>query len=70
MFVSPKRTICVCLSLFLSLYTLHLYVSPRAGMSLHVKEGVKEYDMDIEPKSCKLKLLGKLVVQQPFQDYS
>ena len=27
-------------------------------------EGVKEYDLHIESKSYKLKLLGKLVVQQ------
>ena len=32
-------------------------------MRLHVREGVKEYDMHIEPKFYKLKLLGKLVVQ-------
>ena len=38
-------------------------ISLRVGMGLHVRESVKEYDMHIELKSCKLKLLRKLVVQ-------
>ena len=38
-------------------------ISLRVGMRLHMREGVKEYDMHIELKSYKLKLLGKLVVQ-------
>ena len=41
----------------------NLFVFPRAGMGPHVREVVKEHDMHIELKSCKLKLLGKLVVQ-------
>ena len=35
-------------------------------MGLHVREGVKEHNMHIKPKSYKCKLLGKLVVQQPI----
>ena len=29
---------------------------------MHVREGVKKYDIHIKPKSYKLKLLGELVV--------
>ena len=29
-----------------------------------MREGVKEHDMHIELKSCKFKLLGKLVVKE------
>ena len=36
------------------------------SVPLHVKEGVKEYDIHIELKSYKLKLLKKLVVQQTY----
>ena len=28
-----------------------------------MREGVKKHNMHIEPKSCELKLLGKLIVQ-------
>ena len=34
------------------------------GYGGHVREGVKEHDMHIELKSCKFKLLGKLVVKE------
>ena len=40
----------------------NLFDSPRAGMGPHVREGVKERDIHIKPKSYKLELLGELVV--------
>ena len=37
-----------------------LFDSPRAGMGLHVREGV--HDIYIKPKSYKLELLGELAI--------
>ena len=31
---------------------------------LHMKESIRVYDIHCKPKSCKFKLLGKLVIQQ------
>ena len=39
-----------------------LFGSPCAGMRLHVREGVKKYDIHIKPKSYKFELLGELVI--------
>ena len=41
---------------------LSLFDSPRTGMRLHMREGVKKHDTCIESKSYELELLGKLVV--------
>ena len=42
----------------------NLCISPCVGMGPHVREGVKKHDIHCESKSDRLKLLGKLVVQQ------
>ena len=46
----------ICISLICLLDINPNYVSPHAGMGPHMREGVKEQDRHIEPKSCKLKL--------------
>ena len=46
---------------------MFLFISPYADMGSHVRDGVKEHDMHIEPKSCQRKLLGKLVVQHKLK---
>ena len=43
--------------------SLFVFVSSHVGMGPHVRKSAKEHDMHIEPKFCKFKLLGKLVVQ-------
>ena len=50
LFESPKRAV------------FGLFDSPCASMGLHMREGVKEHDIHIKPKSYKLELLGELVV--------
>ena len=60
-FIKPKRG---CLWFVYLRACVCLYISPCAGMRSHVRKGVRVHDMPCEPKSCKLKLLGKLVVQQ------
>lgn len=40
-----------------------LCISPCVGMRPLVGKGVKEYDIHFELKSCKFKILEKLVVQ-------
>lgn len=48
-----KRSICIC-----------LFVLPRVGMRLYVRQDVKKHDsyINIETKSYKLKFLGKLLI--------
>ena len=43
---------------------LRACASSHVGIRLLVREGVIAYDIHYESKSYKLKLLGKLVVQQ------
>ena len=63
-FICYKSKFAVC-SIWIQI--LFLSISPYADMGSHVRDGVKEHDMHIEPKSCQRKLLGKLVVQHKLK---
>ena len=56
--VSPKEANCCCLPRSLS---ISLHVGYKAACE---EERVRVHDIDCRPKSKKLALLGKLVVQQ------
>ena len=50
----------ICMSLFSNLLDMNPsspFISPHVSMGLVVREGVKEHDMYVKPKSCKFKLL-------------